>query len=115
MSTEASVNLLQESSQQSYILFCLLGCLPDGIKKEHLISLWTDEEGIEKSLKTLEKLSFLEEGLENKVQLTSILIDYMQQSFDQESKQIFMEKVCEYYFEFLNELFKVNGAVDFNS
>ena len=67
MSTEASVHLLREASPQSYVLLMLLGCLPDGIQRKHLEFFLTDEVELGKNLKHLESLSFLTEGLDEKI------------------------------------------------
>ena len=43
ISTEASVNLLHESFPLSQDLFDFLGCLPEGMKREHLKNMFNDE------------------------------------------------------------------------
>ena len=81
LSTEASVQLLRETMPQSYKLFYLLGCLPDGIKKEHLTKIWPYETDIEEGLRAFKELSFLE-PMEDKICLTSFLVEFVQASID---------------------------------
>lgn len=59
LSTEASVQLLRDTVPQTYKLFYLLGCLPDGIRKDHLKKLWPQDEDIERGLKSFDELDFL--------------------------------------------------------
>ena len=54
LSTEASVQLLRETKPQSYKLFYLLGCLPEGIKREHLTKIWPHEIDIDEGLEAFE-------------------------------------------------------------
>ena len=72
-----------------------------------------DDLEIEKSLKVLEQLSFLEEGAKDKVQVTSILIDYVEETIEEDSKNKVINKVCEFYNQFLKMLFEVNGSVGY--
>ena len=93
-------------------LFHLLGCLPDGIKKQHLAKLCPFELEIEEGLKVLESLSFLEPDDEGKVCLTSFLLKFAKGSIENQSEKNMMETIGEFYTDFLMQLFKINSAID---
>ena len=60
LSAEAAVKLLEQMSAPGqfnihYNLFFLLGCLPDGITKDHMVQMWSHIEHaeVEKSIENL--------------------------------------------------------------
>ena len=57
---DAGAKLLEEQDPDCYILFCLLGCLPDGIKRDQLIEFWGHEIEVEMHVEVLKGLMFLE-------------------------------------------------------
>ena len=95
---------------QSYKLFYLLGCLPDGIRREHLKKLWPQESDIENGLKSFNELDFLSSS-EEKVSLTAHLIEFVKDTMNPTSRKDFMSSICEFYLEFLKELYQANSAV----
>ena len=51
-------------------------------------------------MKALERLAFLVEGSDSKVQLTPILSDYCKDAIDEESMNELYDQICAYYHEF---------------
>ena len=43
LAAERSIQMMHKTMLHSYNLFYLIGCLPDGIKKEHLAKIWPHE------------------------------------------------------------------------
>ena len=93
-------------------LFHLLGCLPDGIKKQHLEKLCPDLD-ITEGLKALEALDFTEpDDDDEKICLTSFLLKFAAGSIAPEDEKSMMEMIGEFYTEFLSELYRVNSALE---
>ena len=111
LSTEASIQLMKETMPQSYKLFYLLGCLPDGIKQEHLSSLWPHDKEIKEGIKSFKDLNFLCRSKE-KVLLTNYLIEYVSETLEMDSKKEIFQKICKFYSEFLKTLYEFNGATE---
>ena len=49
---------------------------------------------------------------EEKISLTPYLVAFVQSSIDKQSQQVIMDKICEFYTDFLQNLYKVNSAKD---
>ena len=103
LSAEAAVQLLSQMSAPgkfniNYNLFFLLGCLPDGITREHMIQLWSqfDRDEVEKSILNLEQINFLEPGAE-KIALNAFLMNFVQETIDDESKWKLMISIADFY------------------
>ena len=111
LSTEASIQLMKETMPQSYKLFYLLGCLPDGIKNEHLSTLWPHVKDIEDGVKSFKDLNFLRNS-KDKIQLKNYLIDHVSETLEFESKKEIFKKICVFHSEFLKTLYEVNGAIE---
>jgi len=78
-------------------LFHLLGCLPDGIKKQHLEKLCPDLD-ISEGVKALESLSFTEpDDDDEKICLTSFLLKFAAGSIAPEDEKSMMEMIGEFY------------------
>ena len=90
---------------QSHKLFYLLGCLPDGIKKEHLMSLWPHESDVEEGIQSFENLNFLSDDSNDKIALTNYLVEYVSETLDENSKKEMFTKICVFYTEFLKTLY----------
>ena len=52
--------MLRETMRQGFNLFYLIGCLPDGIKKEHLEKLWSQDQEIEEGIGELREMDLLD-------------------------------------------------------
>ena len=120
LSAEAAVKLLEQMSTEGkfnihYNLFFLLGCLPDGITKEHMIQLWNNygRSEVEKSIQVLEKMNFLEPGVD-KITLNAFLMNFVQETIDDESRSRLMHIIADFYGQRLGDVYKINAAVDYD-
>ena len=48
--------------------------------------------------------------MDEKISLTPYLVEYAQKSIAKDSQQKIMDKICEFYTDFLQNLYKVNSA-----
>ena len=83
LSVEAAMKLLKSMTSDEtfniyYELLFLVSCLPDGISKEHITSIWPniDLKEIEKSIENLLSFSILKTGVQ-KVYLDSFVMNYV--------------------------------------
>ena len=67
--------------------------------------MWDNVEG---SLKVLEDLSLLEQGIE-KVVLIPRLINYVELSVNSQSRANYMEIICDFYTELLTDFYLYNS------
>ena len=80
LSTEATLTLLEETSEKSYNLFYLLGCFPLGVTKQFLRKIWKND--LEKDLQIIDELSLLETNEKKTVTLWPFLVQYVGDSMD---------------------------------
>ena len=87
-------------------LFYFLGCLPGGVADAQLQELWIKPD---ETLDILNKMSFLEKGVD-KIVLTTNLIEYVEMSMDAESKAMHMNLIAKHYIKILEELYQLNSG-----
>ena len=73
LTTEASIRLLEDSEPKHLEMLYYLGCLPGGVMLEQLKKMRTD---VDKSIRILDDMAFLEHG-EEKIVLTTHLIEHV--------------------------------------
>ena len=110
LSTEASIELVHETKPQSYELFNLLGCLPDGIKLEHLKLICPHQQDVEDSVEFFRDLNFLSKS-KDKILLTNHLIEFVSDTYEIDSKKELFTKICKFYTDFLRTLYEYNDAI----
>jgi hypothetical protein len=111
ISTEASMNFLKTDLPAAYDLFLFLSCFPDGLSKHYVVKLMGNEADIENSLEELESLAFLEKSSE-KIKLTPFVVTFIQTSLDDETKGEWMNTICSFYNDFLQNMYTVFKAVE---
>ena len=70
--------------------------------------MWTD---VDEALKILDDMAFLEHG-EEKVVLTTHLIEHVEKSIDEGSKEAYMQDISQYYTDLLTEFYQKNSRIE---
>ena len=80
------MNLLNsEEDKNTYMITLLLGCLQNGLSKNHLYDVIDlDSEIIEQSLTKLERVLFLQYNTEEKVKANSYIVSYVKNGINQD-------------------------------
>ena len=80
------MNLLDsEGDKNTYMITLLLGCLRNGLTKNHLYDLIDLDKGIiEQSLVKLENVLFLQYNTEEKVKANSYIVSYVKNGINQD-------------------------------
>lgn len=99
ISTDCSVQSLNKDARD---FLCLLGCLPGGVKDHQLNEIGYDH--FQVNLEQLEKLHFLDNGVQRHV-LTPFILFYCQESFNEQAKIDCLDKLIYYYKRFLIKIF----------
>ena len=68
---------------------------------------------VEKSIENLQNINFLEIGGE-KITLNAFLMNYVQETIDDDSKWKLMNTIAEFYGNRLMDMYKINAAVDYD-
>ena len=77
--------------------------------------MWShiEQSEVEKSIENLENINFLETGGE-KIALNAFLMNYVQETIDDDSKWKLMNTIAEFYGNRLMDMYKINSAVDYD-
>ena len=77
--------------------------------------MWSniDQDVVDKAIKNLQTLSLLETAGE-KIALNAFMIDFVQETIDDESKYNLVDKIAEFYALRLHDLYKINSAIDYD-
>jgi len=110
VAAEMSVKLLESTQLDDINLLYFLGCLPGGVSEIQLTSMYGLDE-LTDSLERLRELSFLEVGVE-KLMLTPSIMSYIGDTLLDESKNDYMQRICDFYQGLLYESYEQFGRMD---
>lgn len=110
VAAEMSVKLLESTQLDDINLLYFLGCLPGGVSEVQLHEMYGLDE-LTDSLERLRVLSFLEVGVE-KLMLTPSIMSYIGDTLLDESKNDYMQRICDFYQGLLYESYKQFGRMD---
>ena len=102
-----NVKMLEKTKPKDMALLYFLGCLPGGCKQDQLTKMWNMD--VTEILQDLEKLSFLEVGVEKYV-LTPYMISYINDQLDLSTKIDYMKRICNFYKDLLKKNYEQIGS-----
>ena len=108
---EASIQLLDDSSQEAVNLLYFLGCLPGGVGQEDLQEIWNGK-NTGQDIDLLESMSLLQPENEDKICLTPFALKYVDLVIDKNDKDKFMAQVATHYMEILSDYYRINNVKD---
>ena len=80
-----------------------------------MVQMWSnfDSSEVEKSIENLENINFLEPSTE-KIALNAFLMNFVQETIDDDSKWKLMNIIADFYSQRLLDVYKINAAVDYD-